>query len=64
LTKPVEQERAAQLLEDRFGPIHVSQSITRSSAVDNPPASVEKKKKAVYFTISIDEATGRFEKFI
>ncbi|HZY79624.1 MAG TPA: pyridoxamine 5'-phosphate oxidase family protein [Cyclobacteriaceae bacterium] len=57
-----EQTRAIKLLDDRFGPLHVSESIARVSADIHPPQSVEKKKKAVYFRISLDEATGRFEK--
>lgn len=57
-----DQTRAMSLLDDRFGPLHVSQSISRASAGVHPPESVEKKKKAVYFRISMDEATGRFEK--
>lgn len=57
-----EQMHAVKLLDDRFGPIHVSESISRASDEIHPPMSVEKKKKAVYFKISIDEATGRFEK--
>lgn len=57
-----EQHKAIKLLDDRFGPLHVSDSISRSSAGINPPESVEKKKKAVYFRISIDEVSGRFER--
>lgn len=63
--KTGEDERLAmKLLDDRFGPLHVSQSISRPSSDIHPPESVEKKKKAVYFRISIDEMTGRFEKSI
>lgn len=57
-----EQASAATLLENRFGPLHVSQSISRASADVHPPQSVEKKRRAVYFTISLDEVTGRFER--
>lgn len=57
-----EQALAIKLLDDRFGPLHVSESIERPSAGIHPPQSVEKKKKAVYFRIPLDEATGRFEK--
>jgi len=56
------QNAAMKLLDDRFGPLHVSQSISRPSANINPPHSVEKRKKAVFFKISIDEMTGRFER--
>jgi len=62
LKTPKEQRKAAKLLDDRFGPLHVSESISRSSADIHPPESVEKKKKPVYFRIFIDEATGRFER--
>lgn len=62
LKKEQEQASAAELLDSRFGPLHVSQSISRSSEGINPPNSVEKRKKAVYFKISIEEATGRFER--
>ncbi len=62
LTTPRGQDIAARLLEDRFGPLHVTQSISRSSGEIHPPETVEKRKKAVYFRITIDEATGRFEK--
>lgn len=61
LTSIAAQNAAMRLLDDRFGPLHVSQSISRPSANVNPPHSVEKRKKAVYFRISIDEVTGRFE---
>jgi nitroimidazol reductase NimA-like FMN-containing flavoprotein (pyridoxamine 5'-phosphate oxidase superfamily) len=57
-----EQDLAMKLLDDRFAPLSVSQSISRPTAGINPPESVEKRKKAIYFRISIDEATGRFEK--
>lgn len=62
LTITTDQNFATRLLEDRFGPLHVSQSISRPSGGIHPPEAVEKKKRAVYFRISIDEATGRFEK--
>jgi len=57
-----DQNKAAKLLDDRFGPLHISESITRSSADTHPPESVEKKKRAVYFRISVDDASGRFER--
>jgi nitroimidazol reductase NimA-like FMN-containing flavoprotein (pyridoxamine 5'-phosphate oxidase superfamily) len=57
-----DQSIAMRLLEDRFGPLHVSESISRPSGGIHPPETVEKRKKAVYFRISIDEATGRFER--
>lgn len=57
-----DQAKAIKLLDARFGPLHVSQSISKSSAGIHPPESVEKKQKAIYFRISIDEVSGRFEK--
>jgi len=64
LKSPKDQSKATKLLDDRFGPLHISESISYLSAGMHPPESVEKKKKAVYFRISIDEATGRFERTI
>lgn len=57
-----QQESAMKLLDDRFGPLHISQSISRSSTGIRPPQSVEKRRKAVYFRISVDETSGKFEK--
>jgi len=56
------QATAIELLDSRFAPLQISQSISRPSHDVRPPQSVEKRKKAVYFRISIDEATGRSEK--
>lgn len=53
---------AKTLLDDRFGPLHISESIMRPSEGIQPPLSVEKKKKAVYFRIRVTERTGRFER--
>lgn len=62
LTNSKAQSLARSLLDSRFDPLHVSESISRPSAGIHPPESVEKKKNAVFFRISLDELTGRFEK--
>jgi uncharacterized protein len=56
------QEKAKKILEDRFAPLHTSESIHRASENARPPLSVEKKMKAVYFRIKIKEKTGRYER--
>lgn len=56
-----DQIKAIKLLDARFGPLHVTQSISRTSAGVHPPKVVEKKKQAVYFRLSIDDMSGRFE---
>lgn len=56
------QEIAKKMLDNRFAPLYTSQSISRPSENIHPPQSVEKKMKAVYFRIKINEKTGRFER--
>lgn len=56
------QTKAKTILDSRFAPLYTSQSISRPSENINPPQSVEKKMKAVYFRIRIKEKTGRFER--
>lgn len=62
LKNPNELEKAKLMLDNRFAPLHTSQSISRPSEDIHPPQSVEKKLKAVYFRIKIKEKTGRFER--
>jgi nitroimidazol reductase NimA-like FMN-containing flavoprotein (pyridoxamine 5'-phosphate oxidase superfamily) len=56
------QEKAKKILEDRFAPLHTSESISLPSENIHPPQSVAKKMKPVYFRIKIKEKTGRFER--
>jgi hypothetical protein len=55
-------EHAAALLADRFDPLPVSGIVRQPSASHRPPQVVEKQMRAIYFKISLEKKSGKFEK--
>ena len=62
INDPAEREAAIRELEDRLSPFNTSESARRPPENIDPPYIVEKKLRAVVFSIQITEQTGRFEK--
>jgi hypothetical protein len=56
-----EQEKAMQILKDRFLPVITSETADRPHQMKAPHV-VEKEPKALVYRIVIEECTGRFEK--
>jgi nitroimidazol reductase NimA-like FMN-containing flavoprotein (pyridoxamine 5'-phosphate oxidase superfamily) len=56
-----EQKEVMKILNDRFIAFTISDTVLPTS-YKNSPRQVEKARKPVFFRISIDEITGRFEK--
>ncbi len=62
LTAPKDKERAMKLLSDKLDPLLVTSIVRQPKATD--PGIVEKKLNAIYFRITIQEKTGRFQKLL
>lgn len=56
-----EQKKAMKILNDRFLPLRLSESLLQTGYM-HFPREVEKARKPVIYRISIDEVSGRFEK--
>lgn len=56
-----EQREVMRILNDRFVAYKISETVMPAPNVDSPHA-VEKARKPVFYRISIDEISGRFEK--
>jgi nitroimidazol reductase NimA-like FMN-containing flavoprotein (pyridoxamine 5'-phosphate oxidase superfamily) len=56
-----EQRKAMKILHDRFLPYTTSESLAPTPYVDSP-RQVEKARKPVFYRISVEEISGRFER--
>ncbi len=61
LSTLAEQKKAMKILNDRFLPLRLSESLLQTGYM-HFPREVEKARKPVIYRISIDEVSGRFEK--
>ncbi len=62
LKSVVSIKKAATVLDAKFFPLATGEQVTHMPAAVNAPEVVEKKRRAIYFQISIDDVSGRFEK--
>jgi nitroimidazol reductase NimA-like FMN-containing flavoprotein (pyridoxamine 5'-phosphate oxidase superfamily) len=56
-----EQNKAMKILDDRFLPFQLSESV-KPARVSDPPREIERERKPVIYRISIEEITGKYEK--
>ena len=56
-----EQNKAMKILNDRFLPFQVSETV-KPALVHDPPHEIEKERKPVIYRISVEEISGRYEK--
>ncbi len=61
LQTPQEQKEVKRILHDRFIGYTISDTVLPTPYV-NSPRQVEKARKPVFYRISIEEVSGRFEK--
>lgn len=62
LTKDHDQMSILEILEDRFAPFILSETVNPTHSFSKSPITIEKGKKPVLYRIRITEKTGRFEK--
>jgi uncharacterized protein len=60
LTAPVEQEKALKILVNGIEPFHTGESVKPGNSTSD--MNPHKEKKPVFYRISINEISGRFEK--
>ena len=57
-----EQRQGLKILNDRFGPYVLSESVKPSHGHSHPPEIVEKGMKPIIYRIRVTEKSGRYEK--
>jgi hypothetical protein len=61
LKTPLEIGKGMKILNERFGPYAVSESV-KPLPYGDVPRNIEKENRPVVYRISLDEVSGRFEK--
>ena len=50
-----------KILSDRLFPFQVSEAV-KPAGLNDPPLKVEKERKPIFYRISVDEISGKYEK--